>query len=125
MLRKYVRVQGSQSVLRHCTAALPDMHSGLQGMPERWAALLYDPLQHKCEIKNDHTTSVQSRSGERLYTVSLPQDASTEASTCTCQAGVHRRMCWHVAKVLLLLGYSEHALLRHMGLFKGSDKGGY
>ena len=28
MLRKYVCVQGSQSVLRHCTAALPDIIRG-------------------------------------------------------------------------------------------------
>ena len=47
MLRKYVCVQGSQSGTRHCTAALPDMHPGLQGIQERWAAFLYNPLQHK------------------------------------------------------------------------------
>ena len=34
-------------------------------------------------------------------------------------------MCWHVAKVLRLQGSSEHALLRHMGLFVGSKQGGY
>ena len=45
--------------------------------------------------------------------------------TCTCQAGVHGKMCWHVAKVLWLQGSSEHALLRHMGLFVGSKQGAY
>ena len=35
------------------------------------------------------------------------------------------QVCWHVAKVLQLLGYSEHAMLRHMGLFMGSNQGGY
>ena len=38
---------------------------------------------------------------------------------------MHRKMCWHVAKVLRLQGSSEHALLRHMGLFMGSNQGGY
>ena len=33
--QKYICVQGSQSVLRHCTAALPEMHPGLQGIQER------------------------------------------------------------------------------------------
>ena len=75
--------------------------------------------------EDKHTANVQSRSDGQLYTVSLPQDASTKMPTCTCQAGVHRRMCWHVAKVLQLLGCSEHAMLRHMGLFIGSDQGGY
>ena len=75
--------------------------------------------------EKEHTADVQSRSDRQLYTVSLPQDASTKMPTCTCQAGVHRRMCWHVAKVLQLLGCSEHAMLRHMGLFSGSDQGGY
>ena len=80
---------------------------------------------NKVTMENDHTASVQSRSHERLYTVSLPQDASAETPTCTCQAGVHRKMCWHVAKVLQLLGHSEHALLRHMGLFRGGTQGDY
>ena len=49
---------------------------------------------NKVMMGNDHIASVQSRSDELLYTVCLPQDASTETPTRTCQAGVHCKMCW-------------------------------
>ena len=79
----------------------------------------------KVAMENVHTASVQSRSDVQLYTVSLPQVASTEMPTCTCQAGLHGKTCWHVAKGLWLQGSSKHALLRRMGFFMGSKQDGY
>ena len=39
----------------------------------------------KVTMGNEHIASVQNRSDEQLSTVSLPQNATTEMPTCTCQ----------------------------------------
>ena len=80
---------------------------------------------HAVIMVNAHHARVKSASDEsQEYDVQLPLDIAREV-TCNCQAGHFRKMCWHVAKVLMLKGASDKLLLRHMGILLGSDQGGY
>lgn len=76
-----------------------------------------------------HTGRVQSSHSAEdgnaaVYTVQLPHSGG-DAITCTCQAGHMKKMCWHVAKVMLLKGASIKVLLLHLWLYAGTSKGGY
>ena len=80
---------------------------------------------HAVIMVNAHHARVKSASDESQdYDVQLPLDIAREV-TCNCQAGHFRKMCRHVAKVLMLKGASDKLLLRHMGILLGSDQGGY
>ncbi len=45
--------------------------------------------------------------------------------SCTCPAAQKDHVCWHIVKVLKLSGATDKSLLQCLGLYKGTNMGGY